>query len=57
MNIQELNDILNLRRKEMKEFDLKQHFSRDISTCFNHYVNFLKENHLNHCDNSKEKFK
>lgn len=56
MNIQELNDILNLRRKEMKEFDLKQHFSRDISTCFNHYVNFLKENHLNHCDNSKEKF-
>ena len=56
MNIQKLNEILDIRRKEMKDLNLSYNFNKYISTCFNKYVTYLKENDLEHNEDSKNKF-
>ena len=56
MNIQKLNEILDIRRKEMKDLNLSYNFNKYISTCFNRYVDYLKEKDLEHNEDSKNKF-
>ena len=56
MNIQKLNEILDIRKEELKGMGISYNFSKCISTCFNKYVNYLKKNDLEHNDDSKNKF-
>ena len=56
MNIQKLNEILDIRKEELKDMGISYNFSKCISTCFDKYVNYLEENDLEHNDDSKNKF-
>lgn len=56
MNIQELNEILDVRRKEMRENGLSYNFNNCICSCWNKYINYLKDNNLYHDEISKKRF-
>ena len=56
MNIQELNEIFDIRRKEMRENGLSYNFSECINACWKKYIKYLKEHDLIHNEISKSNF-
>ena len=56
MNIQKLNEIFDLRRKEMKDNKFSFNFYYNINTCFNKLISFLEINNLIYNENSKKLF-
>lgn len=56
MNIQKLNEILDIRRKELIEMEVSYSFNKHTLTCFNKYLKYLKNNELEHNEENKNKF-
>ena len=56
MNIHELNEIFDVRRKEMRDVGLSYNSSKCICSCWNKYIDYLKVNDLCHNSLSKEMF-
>lgn len=56
MKLNELKNILDIRRKELKNRDFSYNFYTNVCCCWNKLVNYLEDNNLDYNENSKESF-